>query len=190
MVLLALSIGICEGVYFTYEDALRLYQQGAHADAEEIFRQLAQKGDARAQYHLGEMRLHGQAVEPDPAAACDWFETAADNGHVTALYELGNCYFGGRGRDQDIDQAIYLYGLAAESGLPQAQYRLAKLYAGGGPVPKNPERAYIYLLLALRGDLAQEPALRDSLEAKLSEEQLQRAQRFALKLLDRQAGKK
>lgn len=174
--------------YYTFEEARELYDQGVYSEAETIFSRLADEGDARAQYYLGRMELTGRGGEPDPEAACDWFERAADNNHLAAFYEFGNCYFTGEGRKQDLDQALYLYGVAAERGQTQAQYKLARLFASGsGGVRKNSERAYIYLFLALRGDLGQAPLLRDSLEAELSEEQLQRAQEFALKLLARQS---
>lgn len=174
--------------YYTFEQARELYEQGVYMEAEAIFSRLANEGDGRAQYYLGRIKLTGRGSESDPAAACDWFERAADNNHLAAFYEFGNCFFTGEGRERDVDQALYLYGVAAERGQPQAQYKLASLYASGsGGVPKNPERAYIYLFLALGGDLDQAPLLRDSLEAELSEKQLQRAQDFALKLLVRQS---
>lgn len=187
MVLLMLLANAQAAGYYTFEQGRSLYDHGAYGDAAEIFASLAEEGDARAQYYLGELALQGHAGRPDPATACDWFERAADNNHLRAFHALGNCYLNGKGREQNIDQAIYLYGMAAERGQPEAQYQLARMYATGSGVPKNPERAYIYLFLALRGDLKQAPALRDSLEAELNDEQLQRAQKFALKLLDKQS---
>lgn len=174
--------------YYTLEDARRLQEQGAHAQAARIFRQLAERDDADAAYHLGQMIRRGDISTPAPdRSACDWFERAADQDHLDAMYELGECYLQGRGRTTEIDTALYLHGTAAEFGHAGAQYRLARLYAGGGAVAQNPERAYIYLFLALRGDVDQDPVLRDSLEAQLSEHARQRARQFALKLLQRQS---
>ena len=177
--------------YYTFDQGRKLYEQGAYSEARTIFEGLAAEDDARAQYYLGQLALKGQQGGGDPVAACDWYERAADNNYARAVYALGNCFFSGVGRERNLDQALYLYGTAAEQGQPEAQYQLARLYAsGGGGVPKNPERAYIYLFLALRGDLGQAPLLRDSLEAELSERQLQRAQDFALKLLEKQSRSK
>ncbi len=173
--------------YYSFEQARDLYQQGEYKEAETLFRQHAEDNDPRAQHYLGLIQLHGHTGERDPAKACDWFEKAADNDYLDAFYEFGNCYLKGEGREADIDQALYLYGVAAEHGHVNSQYRLARLYASGSVVPKNSERAYIYLFLALQGDLSQAPVLRDSLEAELSEKKLQRAQNFALKLLERQS---
>jgi len=182
-----LSANLQAASYYTFEQGRNLYDGGAYEEAAKSIASLAEEGDARAQYYLGELALQGHAGTPDPVTACDWFERAADNDHLKAFQALGNCYLNGEGREQNIDQAIYLYGMAAERGQPEAQYQLARMYATGSGVPKNPERAYIYLFLALRGDLKQAPVLRDSLVAELDEEQLQRARKFALKLLDKQS---
>lgn len=174
--------------YYSFEQAGDLYEQGAFEAAATIFQQLADDNDPRAQYYLGLIAWHGHLGASDPATACDWFDKAANQDHLDAFYAYGNCYLQGRGRQADINQALYLYGMAAEHGHEPSQYRLARLFATGtGGVTKNPERAYIYLFLALRGDLAQSPMLRDSLEAELSETQLQRAQTFALQMLEKQA---
>lgn len=172
--------------YYGFTEARQLYEQGASAEAATIFNQLAQDGDIRAQYYLGLLASRGELDNATMSDACDWYEQAANNDHLPAMYELGNCYLHGNGRRQDIDQALYLYGMAAEHGQIDAQHQLAQLYATDGVVPKNPERAYIYLFLALRGDLSQAPRLKESLEAELSDWQQQRAQAFALKLLQRQ----
>ncbi|MCS3902500.1 TPR repeat protein [Methylohalomonas lacus] len=174
--------------YYTLEDAERLQQQGAHAQAARLFRQLAENDNTDAAYDLGQMIRRGEVTTPEPErSACDWFERAADQDHLAAMYELGECYLQGRGRPEEIDTALYLHGTAAELGHAGAQYRLVRLYASGGAVAKNPERAYIYLFMALRGNVDEDPVLRDSLEAELDEQALQRARQFALKLLRRQS---
>lgn len=173
--------------YYSFEEARELYEQGDYETAAGIFRQLADDDDPRAQYYLGLIAWHGHLGDSDPTTACDWFDKAANRDYLDAFYAYGNCYLHGKGRQADINQALYLYGMAAEHGHVQSQYRLARLFAtGSGGVTKNPERAYIYLFLALQGDLDQAPKLRDSLEAELSEAQLQRVQAFALKLLEKQ----
>lgn len=166
-----------------------MYEQGAFTEAEQIFRRLAERGDSRAAYYLGRMAEREIGTGGTAVTACDWYERAADADHLQALYELGNCYLHGKGREQNIDTALYLYGMAAEYGQIAAQYRLAQLYASGSGVPKNPERAYIYLFLAFKGDISQDPVLRESLEAELTDAELERARTFAMKLLERQSGR-
>jgi len=186
--LLLIPMAVAAISYYSFNEARDLYEQGAYDAAATIFRQLADD-DPRAQYYLGLIAWHGHLGASDPAAACDWFDRAANQDHLDAFYAYGNCYLHGKGRKADTNQALYLYGVAAEHGHVPSQYRLARLFAtGSGGVTKNPERAYIYLFMAVRGDLGQAPRLRDSLEAELSEAQQQRAQSFALKLLEKQIG--
>lgn len=187
LLLLCLLATPATATYYTLKEGRSLYEQGAYREALVVFSRLAEDGNAEAQYRLGRMILEGQHAAGDNRKACDWFEQAADNNHLAAFYELGNCYLNGRGRETDIDQAVYLYGVAAERGLVTAQYQLARMYASGSGVPKNPERAYIYLFLALRGDMTQAPLLKDSLEAELSDKAMQRAREFALGLMQRQS---
>lgn len=173
--------------YYNYDDAEALYQDGYMQDAREIFRQLADRGDARAQYRMGQFYKDGLTVTQDSLQACDWFERAANRSHDQATFELGHCFFEGEGRPRNINAALYLYSALAEQGLPEAQYRLARIYAAGSGVRRDPERAYIYLFLAVRGDMHQQPDLVASLESQLDERQLERAQQFALRQLERQA---
>jgi TPR repeat protein len=44
------------------------------------FKKSAKQGDARAQYHLGQMYLEGLGVEVNPSKAEVWFKKAKDNG--------------------------------------------------------------------------------------------------------------
>lgn len=188
--MLLLPLSATAGI-LSLDDAERYYRDGHLPQALQIFRQLAQSGDADAQFRLGEFYVRGEGMAKDAVKACDWFERAADQGHVQAFHVLADCYLNGEGREQDTDTAVYLYGSAAESGLVRSQYQLARMYATGSGVPKNAERGYIYLLLAVRGDtdaIAANPAMQElhtSLEAELSQRQLQRARDFVLRQLPR-----
>lgn len=176
--------------YYSYEDAEVFYQIGHVDQAREIFGQLASRGDDRAQYRLGGFYRDGGANVPqDMRQACDWFEQAANKGHQQATLELGHCYWQGEGREQNIDAALLLYEVLAGNGLPEAQERLARIYAAGSGVRRDPQRAYIYLFLAVGGDLAQQPDLAESIRAELDEKQLQRAQELALRQLKQQTAR-
>lgn len=172
--------------YYTHDDAEAFYQSGYVEQAQAVFRQLADKGDSRAQFRLGEFYRDGEGVQQDSRQACDWFERAANRAHIRAMYELGHCFFNGDGRTQNTNAALYLYERVAEQGLPDAQHRLARIYAAGSGVRRDPQRAYVYLFLALRGDLAQQPDLTSTIVAALDDRQLERAQLQAQRLLERQ----
>lgn len=84
------------GNYFT---ALRLY------------RQLAEKGDARAQSILGVM-----LADDHPKEAVKWFKLSAAQGYAEAQYRLGWMYEEGNGVPQDKNEAMKWYKLAVAHG--------------------------------------------------------------------------
>lgn len=65
---------------------------GALDDADERLYQaqlaLAQKGDPRAEYFLGEMHEHGLGTKQDAAEAFKWYAKAAESGDVLAKRKL------------------------------------------------------------------------------------------------------
>lgn len=64
--------------------------------------QLAEEGDAAAQYRLGMRYLAGDGVPRDFGLATQWFHRAAEQYHVAAMDELANAYHAGRGVDRDL----------------------------------------------------------------------------------------
>ena len=131
--LLAALIALPNAAAFgqAFDEAAGHYQAGEYAEALEIFQQLGNQGDARAQYTLGMMFDGGQGVAPDPAQAIHWFELAAAQGNDGAQYNLGVMAEQGRGMARDPAQALKWYRQAAEHGHPVAQYNLALLYQSG-----------------------------------------------------------
>jgi len=73
----------------------------------------AQGGDAEAQYYVGQMFERGLGVEPDFAAAAEWYRQAADQGYSAAQIALGSLYESGRGLPQDGQEALRWYRRAA-----------------------------------------------------------------------------
>ena len=60
-----------------------------------IWTPLATKGDADAQFNLGQAYRLGRGVAINLAAAKDWFEKSADQGHIDAETTLGLLLFQG-----------------------------------------------------------------------------------------------
>ena len=58
-------------------DASDAFQRGDFATALRLYRPLAERGDAKAQYVLGRMYAKGQGVQKDYALAYMWFNLAA-----------------------------------------------------------------------------------------------------------------
>jgi uncharacterized protein len=58
------------------------FENGDYAGALRLWRPLADKGLARAQYNLGVMYRDGQGVQQDYKEAVSWYRKAAEQGHM------------------------------------------------------------------------------------------------------------
>ena len=98
-------------------------KSGEYSTALRLYRQLAEKGNARAQYILG--RMYDESVPPDIKEAVKWYQLAAAQGYAEAQYKLGTMYEDGKGVPQDKKEAVKWYQLAAAQGYAKAQHKLA-----------------------------------------------------------------
>ena len=164
------------------EDANDAYREKAYAKAAELWRPLAEKGDAEAQYSLGTLYAEGKGVEQNDATAFLWFQRAAHQGVAAAQYNVGASYATGAGIGKsDVDAARW-FRRAADQGMAFAQLNLGLLYAAGNGVPQDDVEAYKWLELAFAGlppggprmDVAR--AMTD-VSAKMTREQLIEAKR-------------
>ena len=164
------------------EDANDAYREKAYAKAAELWRPLAEKGDAEAQYSLGTLYAEGKGVEQNDATAFLWFQRAANQGVAAAQYNVGASYATGAGIGKsDVDAARW-FRRAADQGMAFAQLNLGLLYAAGNGVPQDDVEAYKWLELAFAGlppggprmDVAR--AMTD-VSAKMTREQLIEAMR-------------
>ena len=133
------------------EDANDAYREKAYAKAAELWRPLAEKGDAEAQYSLGTLYAEGKGVEQNDATAFLWFQRAANQGVAAAQYNVGASYATGAGIGKsDVDAAKW-FRRAADQGMAFAQLNLGLLYAAGNGVPEDVVEAYKWLELAFSG---------------------------------------
>ena len=65
-------------------DANKLLENKSSPQALELYKKLAQSGNAEAQFHLGEMHLYGEGVAIDAARAEQWFAQASKAGNKNA----------------------------------------------------------------------------------------------------------
>ena len=77
---------------------------------------LAEKGDAVAQFKLGEMYARGDGLPEDDVEAMKWWRKAADQGYADAQHNLAVTYFSGEDVPQDYVQAYFWWSLAAAHG--------------------------------------------------------------------------
>ena len=71
-----------------FEDAAAAYGRGDYATALQLFRPLADQGNAGAQFNLGVMYAKDQGVPQNYAEAVRWYRLAADQGDANAQNNL------------------------------------------------------------------------------------------------------
>ena len=103
--------------------------QTAEIDA---LKEMAEKGEVKAQFHLGVKYEFGLGVTEDDAEAVKWYRKAAEQGDSSAQFMLGEKYDFGLGVTEDDAEAAKWYRKAAEQGDQGAQYSLGLMYAYGG----------------------------------------------------------
>jgi TPR repeat protein len=137
-----------------FQDGMAAYQRGDYATATQLWRPLADQGNAAAQFNLGFMYKKGQGFPQDFAAALMWYRKAADQGYASAQCNLGLMYERGNGVPQDGREAAHLYKLAADQGNAFGQVKLGFFYEGGrGGLPKDDREAVrLYKLAADQGN--------------------------------------
>lgn len=120
---------------------IEAWQQADYAGAVSIWRPLAEKGDADAQFNLGQAYRLGRGVPTNLAAAKTWFERAAGQGHVDAQTTLGLLLF------QNGEQAEGLKWLkkAAEQGEPRALLVYGTALVNGDTVTQDRMLGYAYV---------------------------------------------
>ncbi len=89
---------------------------GSETVALKWYLDLAEQGDADAQYNLAFMYETGFSVPKDNGKAARWYEPAAEKKHVLAQLRLGLMYLAGAGVKQSEIQADKLLSAAAKSG--------------------------------------------------------------------------
>ena len=91
----------------------------------------AEKGDAEAQFQLGQCYEKGKGVELDARKAYDWYRKSAEQEHAKAQMALGGLYYLGRGVERDYEESAKWWKLAAEQNEVKAHINLANLHLIG-----------------------------------------------------------
>lgn len=91
-------------------------------------RDLADRGDADAQFALGLKYGNGEGELQDFPQALQWYRKAADQNHALAQFNLGIMYAKGQGVPLDDTEAVTWIRKAAERGDAGAQFNLGVRY--------------------------------------------------------------
>jgi len=136
------------GVKQNYKKALKLYKKAA-AD-----------GDTAAMRKLGDIYTSGLGAIRNYEEAFKWYESAAMGGDVLSARKLGELYLKGQGGD------------------PTAQFNLGEMYMKGNGLPRDYVLSYKWFNLSNAGGFRAAAAKLDKLEAKMTPEEVARAQRI------------
>ena len=114
-------------------------------EAAEQLEQLAEDGDAYAQYIIGTAYRDGGLLIPDTVKAQKLLERAAKQDLDAAQYALGKLYLSDDADVHDSVKGIYWLKRSADNGNDYAAYRLGKEYLSGKNTVKDAETAVSYL---------------------------------------------
>lgn len=126
------------------------WEGGDYATAVKLWRPLAIKGDADAQFNLAQAYRFGRSVPLDMKAAEDWYRRAAAQGHLQAEDNLGLIMF----QNGDRQNAMPMIRRSANRGDPRAQYVLATAMFNGDFAEKDWTTAYALMTRASATGLA------------------------------------
>lgn len=128
------------------------WQRADYSGAVAIWRPLAEKGDADAEFNLGQAYRLGRGAPTNLAAAKTWFERAANQGHVDAETTLGLLLF----QNGDQPEGLNWLKKAAQQGEPRALLVYGTALVNGDSVTQDPVLGYAYVSRAAAQGL--EPA--------------------------------
>jgi clan AA aspartic protease (TIGR02281 family) len=113
------------------------YARGDYVKAYKEFKALAEQGDARMQFKVGQMNVNGTGVPQDNVEAVKWYHMAAEQGHGGAQIFLARMYAKGIGVERNSVEAAKWYRMAAEQGYTEAQDALEAISHTDTPVPNG-----------------------------------------------------
>ena len=149
-----------------YELAEAYFRRGNFAQAYLIGLPVAQAGDPRAQFLLGNLSFIGRPpVARDHKEAMRWYTKAASRGHAEAQFALAQAYARGDGVPVDTRRSIHWLTQAADSGHVTAMMSLARLHDDGVAAPRDRAAATEWVRKAAeRGDPRAQALYADRLE--------------------------
>jgi len=111
-----------------WKDATKAFARKEYAAAMKLFRPLAEKGNALAQYKVAMMHKMGLGVPKSEKEARKWSKLAAKQGSPEAQQLLGSLYYKASGEESpDTLRAYVWYEMSAEQGNSEASKELASL---------------------------------------------------------------
>ncbi len=184
-VIAALSLSIAaQPVLADVKTGVDAWTRGEYDKAVKEWRDPALKGDADAQFNMGQAYKLGRGVKADLDVASDWYLRAARQGHMQASDSYGHLL---HYRGKVADALPYLQS-SADRGEPRSQYLLATELFNGNNVAKDWVKAYAYMTRASSAGLAPASRSLSQMDQYIPLEQRQQGTVLAGEL-ERRAGK-
>ena len=146
------------------------WSRGDYRKAIDEWRPLAIKGDADAQFNLGQAYKLGRGVPVDMPMAESWYRKAALQGHLQAQDNYGLILFDQNKRSEAVQ---WLEG-SAKRGEPRAQLVLGTMLFNGDNVPKDWPRAYALILRSAAQGQSRAPQVQAQMDQYLSADDRQK----------------
>ncbi|MEA3040518.1 MAG: uncharacterized protein QOC65_7, partial [Sphingomonadales bacterium] len=140
------------------------WRAGNYEAAIREWRPLAERGDADAQFNMGQAYRLGRGVSADPRTSNMWFERAARQGHAQAEANLALSLF----QSGERERSIPWLQRAAERGDRRAQYYLGTAHFNGDLVARDWPRAYALMSRSAEQGLPQARTSLEEMERHLS----------------------
>lgn len=167
---------------FLHPSAPQCRQAGTDEQFHQEIKQLAESGDAEAQYSLAMMYDFGGHVPRDGEKAIFWLRKAAEQDLAAACFALGVKYEAGSTVRPSPSEAARWYRRAALQDFPMAQFHLGQLLLPGSTLQADPVQAYVWLTLAAEHGYPEARANRDIAAGLLSGADRRRAETLTEKV--------
>jgi uncharacterized protein len=126
------------------------WSRGEYEAAVKQWRDPALKGDADAQFNMGQAYKMGRGVKTDLNIALDWYRKAAAQGHLQAADSYGHLlHYQGK-----VPESLPYLQASSDRGDPRAQYLLATELFNGVHIQKDWVRAYALMTRASSAGMA------------------------------------
>lgn len=126
------------------------WSRGEYEAAVKQWRDPALKGDADAQFNMGQAYKMGRGVKADLVVALDWYRKAAAQGHLQAADSYGHLLH----YQNKVPESLPYLQASADRGDPRAQYLLATELFNGVHIEKDWVRAYALMTRASSAGMA------------------------------------
>ena len=180
----ALMVGSASVALADYAAGEKAYYAGDYTTAFREWKPMAERGNAEAQFSLGNMYNMGRGVRKNDREAAKWHRRAADQGNLGGMFTLGAIYEKGTGVIQDYKEALKWYRKAADQGHNSAQSILGRIYEDGKVTPQDKVLAHMWYNVAHANDFPLVEFSRARVEKTMTAAEIAEAQILARRCME------